>query len=261
MPVLIGTSGWQYGHWRGRLYPVSVPRARWLEHYASRFGTVEVDGTFYRLPEEGTFRAWRERTPPDFVLAVKASRYLTHVRRLRDPAEPVRRLLERAAALGDKLGPVLVQLPGTFRRDLGLLDEALACFAETAPGLRIALEAREGSWYVDDTASVLARRGAALVLADLPGRRAPPWRTAAWGYLRFHGGRATPVPCYGRTALRTRAQQVAALWSPGEDVFAFFNNDACGCAVHDARCFAAAVTRAGLVATRVPPPQEATAGS
>jgi uncharacterized protein YecE (DUF72 family) len=109
VPVLVGTSGWQYRDWRGRFYPQGLAQARWLEHYAERFATVESNNAFYRLPEAGTFAAWAERTPPGFVMAVKASRYLTHIKRLRDPEEPVGRLMERARHLGAKLGPVLLQ--------------------------------------------------------------------------------------------------------------------------------------------------------
>ena len=111
MPVLAGTSGWQYRHWRGAFYPQGVPQRRWLEYYAGQFGTVENTSTFYRLPARETFEQWRARTPDGFVMAVKASRYLSHVRRLRDPAEPVSRMLGVLSGLGDKLGPVLIQLP------------------------------------------------------------------------------------------------------------------------------------------------------
>jgi uncharacterized protein YecE (DUF72 family) len=119
VPVLVGTSGWQYRDWRGRLYPQRLAQGRWLEHYAERFATVESNNAFYRLPEPATFAAWAERTPPDFVMAVKASRFLTHVKRLRDPEEPVGRLLGHARHLGAKLGPVLLQLPPTLKADPG----------------------------------------------------------------------------------------------------------------------------------------------
>src|SRR6266568_4870495 len=121
MPVLVGTSGWQYRDWRGRFYPERLAQSRWLEHYASRFATVESNNAFYRLPEANTFAAWSDRTPPDFVMAVKASRFLTHVKRLRDPSEPVARFLGHAAYLGGKLGPVLLQLPPSLRADAGQL--------------------------------------------------------------------------------------------------------------------------------------------
>lgn len=199
VPLLIGTSGWQYRHWRGRLYPDGLPQRGWLQHYAARFATVEVNNAFYRLPEGSTFAAWGARTPDDFVVAVKASRYLTHVKRLRDPVEPLSRML--------------------------------------------------------------ARHGAAFCLSDTPRRRAPRWRTADWGYVRFHEGRASPHPCYGRRALDTWAERLAGLWQPGEDVFAYFNNDPGGCAVRDARWFAAAARHAGLQPTRVPGPRETPIGT
>ncbi len=136
VPVLVGTSGWQYRDWRGVLYPPDVPQRRWLEHYAERFATVENNNTFYRLPARETFADWRERTPGGFVMAVKASRYLTHIKRLRDPAEPVGRLLGAAAGLGDRLGPVLLQLPPNLAADPQLLDACLGEFgqAQSGPG-------------------------------------------------------------------------------------------------------------------------------
>ncbi len=128
VPVCIGTSGWQYADWRRAFYPERLPQGAWLEYYGSRFGTVEVNNTFYRLPEAARFEDWALRTPEDFVFAVKASRYLSHVRRLRDPAEAVDRLVTRAGHLGHKLGPVLLQLPANFRADGVLLRDALDAF-------------------------------------------------------------------------------------------------------------------------------------
>jgi hypothetical protein len=135
MPMLIGTSGWQYRDWRGGLYPEGVPQRLWLEHYAAYYLTVENNNSFYRLPSRETFAAWRERTPDDFVMTVKASRYLTHVRRLRDPAEPVARLVGAAAGLGPKLGPVLLQLPPTLKSDPDMLDACLKEFRTVAATL------------------------------------------------------------------------------------------------------------------------------
>jgi len=163
--IVLGTSGWQYDDWRGRFYPADLAKSRWLEHYAARFGTVEVNNAFYRLPERTTFTAWRERTPADFRIGVKVSRYLTHVRRLREPAEPVARFLERAAGLGDKLGPALLQLPPTLAADLELLDAVLARFPA---GVQVAVEPRHASWWGAPTRAVLERRGAALCWAAVP---------------------------------------------------------------------------------------------
>ncbi len=188
--MLIGTSGWQYRHWRGRFYPEGLAVPRWLGHYSERFATVEVNNAFYRLPELSTFKKWAEAVGDDFIFAVKASRYLTHVRRLHDPEEPVQRLLERASGLGAKLGPVLLQLPPDLGADLDALDRALGCFPRE---VRVAVEFRHDGWWSPEAREVLERHGASLCLTDRDGRRSPRWRTADWGYLRLHGGRAAAV--------------------------------------------------------------------
>jgi uncharacterized protein YecE (DUF72 family) len=252
MPLLVGTSGWQYRDWRGAVYPPRVPQRLWLEEYAGRFATVENNNAFYRLPAAGTFAAWRRRTPDGFVMAVKASRYLTHIKRLREPEEPVRRLMERAAALGDRLGPVLLQLPPTLRADPDALGACLRCFPRA---VRVAVELRHPSWWraERELRAVLERHGSALCWADRGSRPvAPLWRTADWGYLRLHGGRAEPAPRYGRTALRSWSERVRDAWpDDGDDVYAYFNNDAGGAAVADARVFARTAAAAGRSVSRV----------
>lgn len=257
MAVLVGTSGWQYTSWRRRFYPHRLPQGGWLEHYADRFSTVEVNNTFYRLPPAEVFEDWAARTPDDFVVVVKASRYLTHVKRLREPEEPVARLMERAAGLGSKLGPVLVQLPPNMVADLDRLDQTLACFG---PGVRVAVEFRHASWFTEECWSVLRSHDAALSLTDRAYRRTAGPRTATWGYLRLHWGLARPEPCYGRGALEWWARHLAEAYGPDDDVFVYFNNDPEGCAVVNAVTFAAAVERTGRVATRVPGRREAYAG-
>jgi uncharacterized protein YecE (DUF72 family) len=258
MPVLVGTSGWQYRDWRGRFYPERLAQANWLEHYASRFATVESNNAFYRLPEPHTFAAWSDRTPADFVMAVKASRFLTHVKRLRDPQEPVRRFLDHAGRLGTKLGPVLLQLPPSLRADAGLLRTALECFPD---GIRVAVEPRDSSWFSDQISDLLRERGAALCLADRARWRSPVWHTADWSYLRFHEGAATPPPCYGQRALVTWAETLAATWGAGDDLYVYFNNDHGACAVRDATQFATVARRAGLHPTRTPAPAEVRVGA
>lgn len=248
--IRIGTSGWQYRDWRGPFYPRGLARGRWLEHYAASFGTVEVNNAFYRLPEAGTFASWAARVPDGFSIAVKASRYLTHVRRLRDPAEPVERLMVRAAHLGDRLGPVLLQLPPNLGADPGALAGVLAAFA--AHGARVAVEFRHPSWFTERCYELLAGHGAALCWADRNSRPVTPLvRTAAWGYVRFHEGAASPHPCYGRAALTAWAERLAALCG-GAEVFCYFNNDTRACALRDAQRFARACDRAGLARTKVP---------
>ena len=249
MPVWIGTSGWQYRDWRGRFYPASLPVRAWLEQYASAFATVESNNAFYRLPERATFEAWAERTPDDFVMAVKVSRFLTHIKRLAEPEEPVERFLNRARGLGTKLGPALIQLPPRFRADPERLRTTLRAFPRD---VRVAVEFRHPSWFSDDVRAILEERGAALCLADRRGPRTPVWRTADWTFVRFHEGRARPRPSYGRAALATWARRIAAVWSADEDVYAYFNNDHRACAPRDAARFARQCASAGLRPTRIP---------
>lgn len=226
--LLIGTSGWQYKDWRGRFYPDDLPQRLWLEHYTQHFRTVEVNNAFYRLPERDTFAQWRERTPEGFVIAVKMSRYLTHIRRLNDPREPVKRFLDRADALGDRLGPVLIQLPPTLKSNVDNLEATLSCFPREA---EIAVEPRHRSWWTDEVRKVLERHHAALCWADRLGRpQTPLWRTTGWGYLRMHEGRANPRPRYGRSALKTWLERMGS-----DRFYVYFNNDHAAAAITDAQ--------------------------
>ncbi len=238
--IFVGTSGWQYADWRGAFYPAELPQRLWLEWYAEAFATVEVNNAFYRLPERATFEQWRARTPPGFVTAVKMSRYLTHIRRLRDPAEPVARFLDRATALGDRLGPVLMQLPPTLRADPKALDAALA---EFPTGVRVAVEPRHPSWWTSPIREVLVARNAALCWADRRGRPITPlWRTADFGYLRLHEGAATPRPRYGVRALDSWLTRIVKAYAD-TDVFVYFNNDHGAAAVADAQAMTRLIAR------------------
>jgi uncharacterized protein YecE (DUF72 family) len=229
--TLIGTSGWQYRDWKGRFYPPRLPQRLWLEHYAETFPTVEVNNAFYRLLDRSVFAAWRDRTPDGFVMAVKVSRYLTHVKRLQDPAEPVKRFAERAEALGDRLGPSLLQLPPTLTANPEVLSRTLKEFPK---GWRVAVEPRHRSWWCDEVRSVLEKHNAALCWADRRGRPVTPlWRTADFGYLRLHEGRAEPWPRYGRTSLSTWCRRLHETF--GDDTsYVYFNNDQNGAAIKDA---------------------------
>jgi uncharacterized protein YecE (DUF72 family) len=227
----IGCSGWNYPHWRGLFYPHGLPSNRWLEHYARTFDTVEVNATFYRLPTRKTVARWVEQTPDAFVFAVKSSRYLTHVKRLRELADRLERLLEPLAPLAEagKLGPLLWQLPETFHRDDGRLSAAL----DVLPPGRHCFEFRHPSWFVPEVEELLRAHGAALVVGDTPQRRFQTRSlTAEWTYVRFHRGRARDGS-YGDTALRTWARRIAD-WLEEVDVYAYFNDDWGGYALREA---------------------------
>ena len=247
--LLVGTSGWQYAHWRRVFYPERLPQRLWLQHFAERFQTVEVNNTFYNLPEKTVFEQWRLNTPDDFVFAVKMSRYLTHLKRLHDPDEPVRRFMDRAIALGPKLGPVLIQLPPRLRANLPLLDATLDLFDKS---VRVAVEFRDVSWFTAETQQLLERHRAALCLADSPRRKQPTWRTADWGFVRFHEGSGPHAPGYRRDVLQRWVATIAQTWSASEDVYVYFNNDTFGYAIKDAVTFAGLAAAAGLNPTRVP---------
>lgn len=240
----VGCSGWSYRHWRGRLYPERGSSARWLERYAEEFDTVEVNATFYRLPTAGAVARWAELTPAGFCFAVKASRYLTHVKRLREIAAGYARMCERLEPLAaaGKLGPVLWQLPPDATRD----DDRLAGALAALPAGRHAFEFRHESWFADDVYDLLRAHGAALVVADrasLP--PAPCVDTAGWAYVRFHHGRRGRRGNYSPAELRDWALR---LRRRAGDVYAYFNNDWEGFAVENARALRSLlVERAGGV--------------
>ena len=248
MAIRIGTSGFIYDHWRRRFYPPSA-RGSELELYARTFDTVELNVTFYRMPPSSTFRSWAARVPEGFLFAVKASRYLTHVRRLKEPRASVELLVERASELGSHLGPILIQLPPDLELDLEGLEETLDAFPA---GIRLAVEPRHSSWFVEDVRGVLAERNVALCVADRRGPITPLWRTADWSYLRFHAGRALPRSCYSSQELEAWAERHEAEWGRDATGFVYFNNDGNGCALRDASAYAGALGRRGIGMASLP---------
>jgi uncharacterized protein YecE (DUF72 family) len=224
----IGTSGYQYDHWRGRFYPAALSRRDWFAHYAAHFDTVEINNTFYRLPEAARFDAWREASPEGFCYALKFSRYATHLKRLREPAPPLRLFLTRARRLRDRLGPILVQLPPRWAPDLPRLAEFLAA---TPRAQRFALEFRDPRWLGEATFALLREHGAALCIHDAIAGH-PREVTAGWVYLRFHGHGTTGS--YSPQRLAAEAREIRAWLRRGRDVYAYFNNDAGGHAVRNA---------------------------
>jgi uncharacterized protein YecE (DUF72 family) len=235
--VHVGCSGWNYGDWRGRFYPAKLAATHWLEHYAREFHTVEVNSTFYRLASPRAVERWVEQTPPGFIFALKASRYLTHIRRLRDMNRGVRRFyapLEPLAEAG-RLGPVLWQLPETFHRD----DDALRFALARLPEGRHCFEFRHPSWFAPRVLEMLRERDAALVIGDDPRR---PFQlrelTTDWTLVRFHHGRRGRGGNYSATELETWKRRLAA-WRSRAEVFAYFNNDWQGFAPRNASWLAA----------------------
>lgn len=250
MPVYLGTSGWQYRHWRETFYPKGVAQTRWLEFFVERFQTVELNNSFYHLPKEETFAKWRARTPDDFIIAAKMSRYLTHIKKLKEPQEPVARFMKHAGHLGSKLGPILIQLPPTLKIDLPALEETLDEFPS---GVRVAVEFRHETWWTDEVRDALTKRNVALCMAD---RWATPvtatWRTADWTFLRFHEGGGKPHPCYTKKSMVPWAERLASEWGPEADLYVYFNNDPRACALRDAIVFHDLLLEVGLEPTRVP---------
>jgi uncharacterized protein YecE (DUF72 family) len=222
-PVHIGCSGWNYRDWRGAIYPEGLPARRWLERYAELFDTVEVNNTFYRLPSQSAVEGWVEQTPSGFVIAVKASRYLTHVKRLREMQRGAARYFEAIGPLASspKLGPVLWQLPANFKRD----DERLGETLSQLPEGRHCFEFRHPTWFVPEVYELLRRHGAALVIGDDPER---PFQsheiTADWTYVRFHRGNRGRRGNYSKRELEDWKRRIAA-WRSDVEVFAYFNND------------------------------------
>jgi uncharacterized protein YecE (DUF72 family) len=234
--VRIGCSGWMYDDWRGRLYPHKEPKRRWLELYAEHFDTVEVNNTFYRLTRREAVVGWVERTPPGFEFAVKASRYLTHIKRLLDIREGIERFYEPLQPMieAGRLGPVLWQLPENFHRD----DERLQGWLEVLPAGRHTIEFRHDSWFVPEVLDALRARGVALTIGDHPSR---PFQsheaTAGWRFVRFHYGHRGRAGNYSATELDTWARRIAQ-WRRETEVYAYFNNDWQGFAPANAKALA-----------------------
>jgi uncharacterized protein YecE (DUF72 family) len=224
----IGTSGYQYDDWRGVFYPDALPKSRWFTYYAQHFDAVELNATFYRLPEATTFERWRDAAPPGFCYALKFSRYGTHLKHLKDAPETIGLFVERARLLEQSLGPILVQLPPRWHVD----PQRLAAFLEVVPRqYRWAIEFRDPSWLCEEVYSLLRKHRAALCLHDLIEAH-PRVHTSDWVYLRFHGERYSGS--YSHQALSAAARRIRAHLADGHDVYAFFNNDIGGHAVRNA---------------------------
>lgn len=227
--IRVGTSGYQYDHWVGPLYPPGLPKSRWFERYAEQFDTVEINNTFYGLPKAESFASWRKRAPEGFCYALKFSRYGSHIKRLTMPEQTIGTFLDRAAPLGATLGPILVQLPPRWPADPQRLEDFLAAAPRR---FRWAVEFRDPSWLCEEVYAVLRRHKTALCIHDHSEMgQHPRIVTSGWVYLRFHGG---SNGSYSGRELAAWAEQAKQYLADGLDVYAYFNNDVKGWAVANA---------------------------
>ncbi|MFP4533253.1 MAG: DUF72 domain-containing protein [Desulfobacterales bacterium] len=227
----IGTSGWNYNHWKGPFYPADLPAKKWASYYMERFHTVEINNTFYKLPDQNTFRKWRDEAPDGFIYAVKASRYITHMKKLKDPEQPVENFLGHAGCLGDKLGPVLFQLPPRWKLNIDRLQAFLTGLPEDC---QFAFEFRDDTWWDDRVYELLRRHNAAFCLFDLEGRQTPAVLTANFTYVRLHGPERAYRGKYSDSALSEWAEYFKKLINQGLAVYCYFDNDEKGYAAQNA---------------------------
>ena len=218
----IGTSGFSYKHWRGIFYPEELPQGKWLEFYTQNFDTVEINSSFYHLPRPSTCENWRNRVPEGFIFAMKASRFITHIKRLKGIEEPIRNFIEVIQPLREKLGPILFQLPPGMEKDIPLLKN----FIDTLPGgFCYVFEFRNDTWYDDDLFCLLDEKDIAFCIHDFPKRASPCEVTGSFVYIRFHGVSQAYSSFYSDGELETWAEQMKNYLKTGKDVYAYFNND------------------------------------
>lgn len=229
--IRIGTSGWHYEHWKGVYYPEKLAKSKWLEFYANDFDTVELNNTFYRLANEGTFEKWYSQVPEDFIYSVKASRYITHIKKLTDCVEGPANFFERAKLLKEKLGPILYQLPPSFRKDI----DRLKTFVKTMPKAKVSVfEFRNNSWYSDDVFELLNSSGVGFCIHDMAGSETPRMVTGKSIYVRFHGAAGKYAGNYPRSEMKKWAAWIREQMKNVEGIYVYFNNDANAYAVNNA---------------------------
>jgi len=227
----IGTSGWHYDHWQERFYPKTLTKTKWLEFYASHFTTVELNNTFYRLPAETAFTTWYDSSSPNFTFAVKVSRFITHIKRLKNSQEAVENFITRAKILGDKLGPLLYQLPPNMHRN----DQVLESFVSILPqDMKHVFEFRHQSWLEDKVFEILHKHNISFCVFDMPDVSCPLVATADFAYIRFHGSTGLYFSCYSDEELADWAKRLTNLARNLKAIYIYFNNDAEAYAVRNA---------------------------
>jgi uncharacterized protein YecE (DUF72 family) len=230
--IRIGTSGFIYKHWRGVYYPEKMAQKHWFGHYTRDFDTVELNNTFYRLPPEKTFEHWREVAPAGFLFTFKASRYITHIKRLLEPEQTLAKFLAGVRLTAEHLGPLLFQLPPRWQADPARLENFLQALPREMVNV---IEFRDASWYVEEIEALLARFGVNFCIHDHGAAPSPPWVTGDAVYLRFHGSaEAGSGGNYSSADLKGKADEIGAWAREGKNVYAYFNNDWGGYAVRNA---------------------------
>jgi uncharacterized protein YecE (DUF72 family) len=235
--VLVGTSGYTYRHWwNGVFYPRELPQKRWLEFYSQFFDTVELNISFYRLPERKTFEGWYQRTPEDFLFSIKGSRFITHIKRLKDCQEPLEVFFDRAQGLKEKAEVILWQLPPSFRLNIQRVGEFCRLLTDLfgSKPVRQVFEFRDASWFCPEIYGLLEEHNFSLCLAHSPALSSVERRTADFVYIRFHGGESTYASNYSEGEIRDWSERIKGWFGEGLDVYAYFNNDAFGFAVQNA---------------------------
>jgi uncharacterized protein YecE (DUF72 family) len=236
--IHVGCSGWVYKHWRGILYPDGLPQKRWFERYAEEFDTVEINNSFYRLPKCETFEKWQKQAPPGFCYAVKANRYLTQAKKLKECEEPMERMMSAVRCLGDRLGPMLYQLPPSMKINLERLESFLRILP---PGVTSVFEFRNKDWYRADTYDLLDRYGASFCVHDMPGSASERIAVGPIAYVRFHGGEGKYWGRYSDEGLLSWTDWIVDQARQGRPAWCYFNNDIHGHAIEDARTLKAMV--------------------
>ncbi|MEJ2739620.1 MAG: DUF72 domain-containing protein [Dehalococcoidia bacterium] len=227
----VGTSGWHYEHWKGRFYPGSLPKSRWLEFYSGKYITVELNNSFYRLPTVETFTKWKNTVPEGFKFAIKVSRFITHIKRLKEVEEPLSKFLSHADYLDDKLGPLLYQLPPNMKYDYHLLERFLSTLPQHYSHI---FEFRHKSWMQDDIFKLLMKYHVGFCVFDMPDFTCPIVATGDTGYIRFHGNQGLYSSFYSDEDLDIWVRRIREMRGDLSEVYIYFNNDAEAYAVFNA---------------------------
>jgi uncharacterized protein YecE (DUF72 family) len=230
--IRIGTSGWYYDHWKELFYPADLPKNKWFEHYAQQFDTVEINNTFYHLPQEKSIQRWHNIAPKGFLYAVKANRYITHIKKLKDTSEPLERFFDRINLLKGSLGPILYQLPPSLHQNQDLLKN----FIKLLPKKRTAVfEFRHSSWYSDDTFNLLRKLKAGFCIHDLSGKESPREVTSDTIYVRFHGTTGKYAGGYSKSTLQSWTKWLKDQSKNARGIYVYFNNDVHAHAIKNAK--------------------------